>query len=150
MVKKAISPIVAVVVLVGIAIMLGGLISSWIGSFVDESSKTGTCPMTTMYTISDAEVNETSGLLTVTLRNTGKDDIYNFSLEVDNGTLIELLQATSPSDTYILVPSRTQYIRTNITNQNITTSNITNIDTVTILTRSCPDYAPAAIKVENI
>ncbi|UCD03365.1 MAG: hypothetical protein JSV63_01890 [Candidatus Aenigmatarchaeota archaeon] len=150
MAKKALSPIVAVVVLVGVAILLGGLVSSWLGGFITESSKHDICTITTLYTISDAKVNETSGELVVRLKNSGKADLYNFSFEAENGTIIEVLKATSPDDTYKLGPGRTQLIRTNISNYNISRENITNIDTVKVLTASCPEYSPDPIKVENI
>ncbi len=148
--KKAISPVIAVVVLVGVAIMLGGLISSWMSSFVQESSRNNACSITTMYTITDATVNESTGELIVRLKNVGKDTLYNFSMEVDNGTVIDLLPATAPADTYELGPGRTQLIRSNISNYNISRENITNIDTVTVLTKSCPEYSPEPINVENI
>jgi flagellin-like protein len=150
MARKGISPVVAVVVLIGIAVMLGGLVSSWISSFVMDSSQHDTCAITTTYTISDAQVNQTSGKLRVTLKNTGKDSVYNFSVEADNGTLIEVLAATSPADTYVLESGRTQYIQTNISDYNISRMNITNINTITVLTQSCPEYSPKPITVTNI
>ncbi len=150
MAKKAISPVVAVVVLVGVAIMLGGLVSSWMSSFVQETSRNEACSITTMYTITEASANGSSGELRVKLKNIGKDDLYNFSFEANNGTVIDLLQATEPADTYKLRPGMTQYIRTNFTDYNISVENITNIDTVTVLTLSCPEYSPDPIKVENI
>ncbi len=148
--KKGISPVVAVVVLIGVAVMLGGLVSSWISSFVIDSSKQDACAITTMYTISDAEVNQTSGKLRVTVKNTGKSAVFNFSIEADNGTVIDVMPATSPSDTYSLDTGMTQYIETNISDYNISRMNITNIDTITVLTQSCPEYTPKPIIVTNI
>ena len=150
MTKKALSPIVAVVVLVGVAILLGGFISSWLGGFIKESSQQNTCTITTIYTMESATVNITSGELVVRLKNSGKSDLYNFSLEVENATMIDVLKATYPADTYRLQPGRTQLIRTNISNYNISSQNITNIQTVKVLTRSCPEYSPNPINVENI
>jgi len=150
MAKKGISPIVAVVVLIGVAVMLGGLVSSWMSSFIDDSSKYDTCAIMTMYTISDAVVNESSGKLIVKLKNIGKSAVYNFTFEADNGTVLDIMPATSPADTYRLEPGRTQYIETNISDYNISKENITNIDTITVLTLSCPEYGPEPIKVTNI
>ncbi len=150
MTKKGISPVVAVVVLIGVAVMLGGLVSSWMNSFVTKSTQHNTCAITTMYTISSATVNETSGRLLITVKNIGKSTVYNFTFEADNGTVIDVMQATSPAETYTLEPGRTQYVETNISNYNVSRQNITNIDTVTVLTESCPEYAPEPIKVTNI
>jgi len=150
MARKGISPIIAVVVLIGVAVMLGGLVSSWMSSFVTTSSKYDTCSITTMYVISEATVNETSGRLLVKLKNIGKSSVYNFTFEADNGTVLDVMPATSPVDTYNLEPGRTQYIETNISNYNISKENITNIDTITVLTQSCPEYGPEPIKVTNI
>jgi flagellin-like protein len=144
--KKGISPIVAVVVLVGLAVMTGGLVSSWITSFVQDSTRDAdTCAITTMFTISDASVNETSGELKVKVKNTGKDDIYNFTLEVDNGTLLKAFKATSPSETYRVSSGETQYII-----GNISPHNITSIDTLNVLARSCLGYYPEPVSVKNL
>jgi flagellin-like protein len=148
--RKGISPVVAVVVLIGVAVMLGGLVSSWLSSFVDTSSKQDTCAITTMYTITEATVNTTSGKLRLKVKNVGKSSVYNFSIEANNGTIIEVLRAMSPPDTYVLESGRTQYVETNISDHNISSMNITNIDTVTLMTRSCPEYAPEPITVTNI
>jgi flagellin-like protein len=150
MAMKGLSPIVAVVILIGVAVMLGGLVSSWLSSFVDQSSKYDACAITTLYTITDATVNATSGELKLKVKNVGKSAVYNFSIEVSNGTLIDVLPATSPPDTYRLESGRTQYIETNISDYNISRMNITNIGTVTLMTRSCPEYAPEPVTVTNI
>ncbi len=148
--RKGISPVVAVVILIGVAVMLGGLVSSWLSSFVNTNSKQNACAITTMYTITEATVNTTSGKLRLKVKNVGKSGVYNFSIEANNGTVIEVLRATSPPDTYILASGRTQYIETNISDYNISSMNITNIGTVTLMTRSCPEYTPEPIAVTNI
>jgi len=150
MTKKGISPVVAVVLLIGIAVMLGGLVSSWLSSFIHQNSQQSTCALTTMYVISEAQVNESSGYLAVKLKNTGQSGISNFTFEVYNGTVYDALTATSPDDSYVLQPGRTQLIKTNFTDQSITSTNITEISTVTVISESCPEYSPEPIKVVNI
>ena len=139
------SPIVAVVILVGIAVMTGGLLSSWLSSFVSDSSKQDTCAITTMYTLSDATYDSVSGEIRVKLKNTGSVRLYNFTIEADNGTDISLVPATSPSQNYTLATGGTQYVA-----GNGSMHNITNVQSITVVTASCPGYSPSSVNVENI
>ena len=143
--RKGVSPIVAVVILVGIAVMTGGLLSSWISSFISGSSEQETCAITTMYTLSDATYNATSGEIKLRLKNTGSVDLYNFTIEADNGTDISLVPATSPSPSYVLGSGGTQYVL-----GNGSLHNITNVASITVMTESCSSYSPSSVKVENI
>ncbi len=145
MARKGISPVVAVVILIGIAVMAGGLLSSWVSSFMSDSAKQDTCPITTMYTISEATYNSTSGGLMVKVKNAGNDQIYNFTFEADNGTEIVLVPAGYPAADFVLGGGRTQYV-----SGNASLYNITAVQTVTILTGSCPSYSPSPVKVADI
>ncbi len=143
--RKAISPVVAVVILIGLAVMTGGLLSSWVSSFITDSSRQDTCSITTMYTISDPVFNASSGEIKVRIKNTGNDAIYNFTFEADNGTDIELIPASSPAYDYTVGSGRTQYVISNSSFINMTT-----VETVTLLTESCPGYSPSPVRVKNI
>jgi flagellin-like protein len=145
MARKAISPVVAVVILIGLAVMTGGLLSSWVSSFITDSSRQDTCSISTMYSISDPTFDESSGEIKVKIKNTGNDAIYNFTFETDNGTDIVLIPASSPSPDLVVGSGRTQYVVSNSSYYNMT-----GVETVTVLTESCPGYSPTAVKVENI
>lgn len=143
--SKGVSPVVAVVILIGIAVITSGILSSWITSFVSESSNQDTCSMKTMYTLSDVTYNATSGEIKLRVKNTGAARLYNFSVEADNGTVVFLAQASSPAPSYMVDVGRAQYVLANMSPENIS-----NVLTVTVLTQSCAGYSPAHIGVENI
>jgi flagellin-like protein len=143
--QKGLSPIVAVVILIGIVVITGGLLSSWITSFVSDASKQDTCSINTMYTISDATYNGTSGDIKLKVKNTGAVKLYNFTVEADNGTVIFLAQASSPDPSYRVDAGREQYVVANMS-----LKNISNVLTITVLTQSCKGYSPAHTEVGNI
>ena len=143
--KKAVSPVIAVVLLIAITIAIGGVVSSWIRSFVDEGTHTSTCAITTAYTVQEAHYNASDGMIKLKIKNNGKGDIYNFTVEADNGTLTESIPASSPASSYRLGPGKTQYILANSSEHNIT-----NIEKISLLVGSCANYAPAQVEVVNI
>jgi flagellin-like protein len=143
--RKGLSPIIAVVILIGIAVMAGGILSSWVTSFITDSSRQDTCAITTMYTLSEATYNSTSGIVKVRVKNTGSTAIRNFTVEADNETLIARTSASSPDPSYTVGEGMAQYVVANVSN-----SSITNVLTITVLTESCAGYAPVPVEVENI
>lgn len=145
MTRKAISPVVAVVILVALAVTVGGLLSSWITSFVYEGTAHDTCAITTTFIATDAEYNASSGQVKLKVKNTGREDLYNFTIEADNGTMIEIIEVLSPADTYHLTPGKSQYIITNGSSHNLT-----NIEKITVLVGSCPGYLTPPVNVVSI
>jgi flagellin-like protein len=143
--SKGLSPIVAVVILIGIAVMAGGMLSSWVTSFITDNSRQDTCAVTTMYTLSDVTYNATSGEVKVRVKNTGSTVLQNFSVEADNGTLIARAVASSPDPSYTVGRGMAQYVVANASN-----ASISNVMTITVLTASCPGYSPVPVEVENI
>jgi len=145
MAKKAISPIIAIVILIALVITLGGIISAWLSGFVSDASQHDTCAITTLYALSDASYSASNGQIKVKVKNSGRDDLYNFTIEADNGTVIAIIQSSFPSATYKLSPGQSQYILANSSGYNIT-----NIDTIAVLVGSCPVYSSKPIKLINI
>jgi len=143
--EKAISPIIAAVILIALVVAIGGVVSSWVYSFVTENTHTDTCGISTTYSVSDASFNQTSGQLMVKVKNSGKNSIFNFTLEADNGTVIIASAALSPSPSYELGTGMSQYIIANLSSQNITA-----IRTVKVLVASCRSYSPSPVIVANI
>jgi len=145
MAKKAISPIIAVVILIALVVTLGGLLSTWLSKFVYDASQQDTCALYTRYTISEALYNSSSGQIKVKVKNSGKPDLYNFSIEADNRTLMSVIPAYSPDQTYHLASGQSQYVLASSLEYNIT-----NIDTIKLLVRSCTSYSPSPVKVQRI
>jgi flagellin-like protein len=145
MAKKAISPLIAIVVLVALVVTLGGLLSVWLSTFFYDVSEHDRCAITTMYTLTGPTYNKTSGEIKAKVKNTGRDDLVNFTIEVDNGTVFAIIPVSSPADTYVLSPGRSQYVLANATFYNVT-----NIDTIKLLVASCRTYASSAVNVANI
>jgi len=143
--KKGLSPIIAVVLLIAIAVVMGGILASWISDFVSKNFQRDTCSITTMYSVSDTVYNATSNEVRLKIKNTGDEDLYNFTVEADNGTDIAVLPATYPPASYVLNPGRTQYVIASGTYHNIT-----NIRTIKILVGSCRSYSPTPVNVVNI
>ena len=144
MAMKGVSPVVAVAILIAVAVAIGGMVSSWVSSFVVEQTLHDDCGLKTLYSLTDATINETSGQIRMKLKNTGSRSVYNFTVEADNGTMFGVFQATSPSPTYVIKPGETQYIITN------TTYNVTNILKITVKSASCPGYAPTHVNIVNL
>ncbi len=142
MARKAISPLIAIVIMIAIVVTIGGMMMSWLTGFVSESSQQDTCAIDTVYTLSEASHNASSGQIRVKVKNSGKHDLYNFTIEADNGTLIAIIPATSPGQSYRLPPGRSQYILANSSGYNIT-----NIATITVITGSCPGYSPSSVNI---
>ena len=145
MTKKGLSPLIAVVILVGLAVTVSGLVSSWLGTFVTESTTSSTCVLNTIYTMSGTTYDTTTGQIKTKIKNAGTLSIYNFTFEADNGTDIATFPASAPSATVRITPGQSQYVKANAS-----LYNITNINTITLLVKSCPGYAPSAVSVENI
>jgi flagellin-like protein len=140
--KKAISPLVAIVILIAIVITLGGVISAWLNNLVADTSQQDTCAITTMYSLSDVSYNATNGEIKVKVKNTGKDDLHNFTVEADNGTLIIPIPANSPAETYKLGPGKSQYVLANSSEYNIT-----NVNSIKVLVGSCLGYSSSAVNI---
>ena len=92
MAKKAISPLIAIVIMIAVVITIGGMISSWLSGFVYDASTEDTCAINTIYTISDVSYNSTSGRIKLKVKNSGTVDLYNFTVEADNAFIFDLIK----------------------------------------------------------
>ncbi|MFH0957023.1 MAG: archaellin/type IV pilin N-terminal domain-containing protein [Candidatus Aenigmatarchaeota archaeon] len=143
--SKGLSPLIAVIIMIGIAVVVGGILSSWVTSFVSGSARQDTCAITTMYTLSEATYNASSGIVKVKVKNMGSVSLRNFSVEADNGTLIARAPASFPDPSYSVGSGMAQYVVANASN-----SSITNVVSITVLTESCKGYSPVPVEVGNI
>jgi len=145
MARKAISPVIATVILIAIAVTLGGILSSWMNSFVRDTTDTETCAIRTLYTVTEATYDADSGEVRMRVRNTGSSQLFNFTLEADNGTVIAAVRAGYPAAGFTLGAGESQYVSANFSGQNIT-----GIEKVTLLSGSCPSYSSSPVKVAHI
>lgn len=98
---KGISPIVAVVILMALAVTIGIMVSIWMTGWVStqrESEEFG-CAGRTRYIIESAKYTQSDTGLRFRLTNKGGEGIYGFDLMLFNGTDSETLAYNSPNIT---------------------------------------------------
>ena len=99
MTRKAVSPVVAVVLLIGVAVSMGILVTTWVTHWVTVQT-TGvslSCAVDTNYIIESANYNSTgNNHLRLKITNKGERKIYGFGAVLDNGTLIMRLNSSDP------------------------------------------------------
>ncbi len=110
---KAISPVVATVVLVAAAILIGSVAVVWVSGFVSQQTLRATesaCGLDIQYTLSGAQVNSTGGVR-VALTNTGQKAVGNFTVELEltNGSIFRV-PAPIPAATDNLTTSQTDFV----------------------------------------
>jgi flagellin-like protein len=127
--KKGISPVVAVVLLVAVAISLGMLVTSWITHLYYEiSGGESACAINTNYIIDSVEWNRTAksptynSTLLIKITNKGKQQLYEFGVEVLNGSRIvefdsAIVNQGGISSNAKLDRERSVYLLVNLTNE---------------------------------
>jgi flagellin-like protein len=85
---KGISPIVAAVLLIAVAISVGVLATTWVRNWVMEQTQQEllSCVLDTEYHVSDVEYNTTSKLMKAKITNKNSRKLYSFGVVIDNGT----------------------------------------------------------------
>jgi flagellin-like protein len=146
---KAISPIIATIILIGIVIMIGAIISGWITQWVTRETHeiTTGCTMNTNYVIDSAKLNESGDdklVLKITNKNTEK--IHTFSIELLNHTDILLFNESdievdlSPNITEAnpLEEEQSVYIKINLSNYKVMGKSLTEIR---VMNKACPEVS---------
>lgn len=104
--KKGVSPIIGVIVLLAAAITIGVVITTWFSSWASTatSPEALTCAVNTKYVIDSAKFNDSGkNYLLIKVTNKGEEQLYDFGLYVDNGTVIA--QFNSTHDNLSMSPS---------------------------------------------
>jgi len=86
---RGISPVIATVLLIAVAVSAGMLVTTWITQWVvtQTTSEAQTCSINTQYVIDTVVFNESgNNLLKIKITNKGSQPLYGFSVELDNGT----------------------------------------------------------------
>lgn len=123
---KGVSPIIATILLIAVAISLGVMITGWATQMANrQMSGTDSCVINTMYIIDSVEFNKSTTLnntLLVKITNKGTEKLYGFGAILDNGTYIVQMNSSSSligqggiSSGYKLERERTTYITINLT-----------------------------------
>ncbi|MBI2676001.1 MAG: hypothetical protein HYX24_06065 [Candidatus Aenigmarchaeota archaeon] len=94
---KAVSPLVAVVLLISITLLTGVVITLWVKSFTSKYTSLSPieCALNAQYAIDSAEYDSARKEISVRVTNKGKIDLSGFSLILDNSTDIREVNSTS-------------------------------------------------------
>src|SRR3989338_545681 len=145
--KKGISTVVASVLLVAAAIIIGVVATTWASGFVGQktaSAGSAGCATSTAFTVSDVEVNnattrnDTSNM-TARLTNVGQDDLKNFTVEWEfgNGTIVSFV-ANSPGQNDNITAGQSVQLQSKVnTSEN---SAKTVLKSMTVTAGSCKAY----------
>lgn len=97
--RKGVSPVVASVLLVAVAVSLGILVTTWLTHWtgVQMTAPDIVCSLDTNYVIDSAVFNETAdAMLYVKITNKGSQELWGFGADLDNGTDILGLNSSDP------------------------------------------------------
>jgi flagellin-like protein len=96
--RKGISDIVAVVLMIAVAISIGIFVTIWVTDWVSTqtSSPSITCAIKANYIIEDAKFNYSGkDVLLVKITNKGDQELYGFGFTLDNITRVVSFNSTS-------------------------------------------------------
>ena len=95
---RGVSPVVAVVIMVAVAVILTVFVSGWVMDNI--SKQTGDspdCSVHTQYDIESAKFKSSSNQTRVVVINKGEESIYGFSLQIENGTDMKTVAGATES-----------------------------------------------------
>ena len=142
---KGISPVIATVLLVAAAILIGAVATVWVSSYTSQQlakTDTASCAGTVQYTLGEAQFNSSGGFK-VKVTNSGTDAVGNFTVEVEhsNGTILRRA-AVAPAATANLTAGQSDYI---IGNQGVQVDN--EVKSVRVLNNVCKQFAASTTQV---
>jgi len=85
---KGISPVIASVLLIGITVAVGVMLSSWITHFIGTRTQdiSSACATSTNYKIDSASFKSSTNNMTIILTNLGTIELYGFGVQIMNAT----------------------------------------------------------------
>lgn len=88
--EKGVSPVISVVLLIGLAITIGIMVTTWVTQLVTrETDPSSVCALNTNYIINDATYNFSGDyVLRIRITNKGTEGIYGFGVIINNDTSI--------------------------------------------------------------
>lgn len=98
---RGVSPIVAVIVMVALAVTMGVMVSIWMTGWVStqKGSEEFGCAARTRYLIESAKYTQSDSGLRFRLTNMGEEGLYGFDIMLFNGTNSETFAYNSPNIT---------------------------------------------------
>lgn len=93
---KGISPVIASVLLIGITVAIGVMMSSWITHWISNETQdiSSACATSTNYNIDSASYSIADEAMTIQITNIGSVDVYEFSVQLMNGTDVMVYNST--------------------------------------------------------
>ncbi len=153
---KGISPVIAAVLLVAISVAVGVLLSSWITHWVSTRTQqaSSACVTNTNYRIDSATFDSSTNNLTILLTNLGNVGLYGFSVQVLNGTNVEVYNSTdqkvsiSPNvtETNPLKEQRSAIIIINMNGAYHSGLGST-ADHIKVLNKACPTFSAETLTI---
>ena len=105
---KGVSPIIASVLLIGITVAVGVMLSSWITHFMGTRTQevSSACATSTNYKIDSVTFSSASSNMTIILTNYGTVEIYGLSVQIMN--LTDVMVYNYSDSRYRISPNITQ------------------------------------------
>ncbi len=128
---RGLSPIVGVVLMVGLAVTVSILVTVWITNWVvfQTSSPELTCALQTSYVIDSARWDNETNELLIQVTNKGKTPLYGFGVVLLNGTHVmqfDPTQVWQPVNfSHRLEREETVYLKLNSSSRSILGENLT-------------------------
>jgi flagellin-like protein len=93
---KGISPVIASVLLIGITVAIGVMMSSWITHWIGNKTQdiSSACATSTNYKIDSVSYSLSAETMTIEITNIGNVDVYGFGVQVMNGTDVMFYNST--------------------------------------------------------
>ena len=149
--KKGISPVIASVLLIGITVAIGVMLSSWITHWISNKTQdiSSACATSTNYKIDSVIYSAATKNMTIMLTNMGSVELYGFSVQIMNGTEVIVYNYTdtkfkiSPNITQDmpLKQQRSAIIIVSLDNSGYEAGLGETADMVKVLNSACPAFS---------
>jgi archaellum component FlaF (FlaF/FlaG flagellin family) len=153
---KGMSPVIAAVLLIGISIAVGVLISSWVTHWVSSRTQqaSSACVTSTNYRIDSATFDSPTNNTTIVLTNLGSVGLYGFDVQVLNGTDVHVYNSTDPrvrispniTETDPLKEQRSAVVIINMNGAYHSGLGST-VDQIKILNKACPAFSAETLTI---
>ena len=95
---RGVSPVVAVVIMVAVAVILAVFVSGWVIENISKQTRDSPdCSVHTQYEIESAKFKSSNNQTRVVVINKGEESIYGFSLQIENGTDMQTVAGATES-----------------------------------------------------
>lgn len=156
---KGISPVIATVILLTLAVILSLIVTNWSTHFVQtKTGEASVCVVKTSYNIEPVYLKN-SKILKVSIINTGSLSLYGFYIEIANDTYIKVYNSTSPDISITPILNKNSPLKEQ--ESAIITLNISGIEGeysklvesanyIKVLNKACPQYSASSSEIRII